>query len=333
MQSSPQNAIDAGERAAVASPGSRPKAEPRSYRGRWSEEDRAFDEAKAERAPIGHFHRTPRQNRLLAALDATDYGRLEQHLDFVEFPLGSVVCEARSTLDYVHFPTSGIVSHLYELEDGTAAELAVTGNEGLVGVAAFMGGTTTSRAVVRSAGSGYRLSAETMRKEFETTPMLRQLLLRYSQALITQMAQTAVCHCHHQLEQQLCRLLLQSLDRQTSNELTLTHEMVGNLLGVRRESVTAVAGKLQAAQLIRYHRGRVAVLNRAELETRVCECYKAVKVELDRLLPRASLAGSDATTQVVISRQFIGDANAPSRPQRNPVHRGAYPKGVTARAA
>ncbi len=228
---------------------------------------------------------SPRRNHLLAALPATDYDRLLPNLEAVDLPLGLVLYESGGTLAYVYFPTDSIISLLYVMEDGASAEIAVTGFEGLVGIALFMGGETTpSRAVVQSAGSGYRLKAELLKREFVTGGALQHLALRYTQALITQMAQTAVCNRHHSVEQQLCRWLLLSLDRLASNELVMTQELIANMLGVRREGVTEAAGRLQKAGLIRYTRGHIVVLDRSRLETRVCECYAVVKKEYDRLL-------------------------------------------------
>jgi len=199
------------------------------------------------------------------------------------------VYEAGGTQGYVYFPLDSIVSLLYVMEDGSSAEIAVSGNEGLVGISLFMGGETTpSRAVVQSAGHGYRLSAAVLKREFERGGDLQHLLLRYTQALITQMAQTAVCNRHHALEQQLCRWLLLSLDRLPANELVMTQELIANMLGVRREGVTEAAGKLQKARLINYSRGHITVLNRPKLEARVCECYAVVKREYDRLIPFAA---------------------------------------------
>jgi len=230
----------------------------------------------------------PRANRLLAALPDAEYQALLPSLEPVPMPLGMAVYESGAKQGYVYFPTTCIVSLLYVLADGASAEIAITGNEGLVGIALFMGGETTpSRAVVQSAGHGYRLKAVVLKKEFESGGTLQHLLLRYTQALITQMTQTAVCNRHHAVDQQLCRWLLLSLDRLPSNELVMTQELIANMLGVRREGVTAAAGKLQAEGLIRYSRGRITVLDRAKLEARVCECYAVVKKEYDRLLPQA----------------------------------------------
>ena len=226
---------------------------------------------------------TPKQNHLLAALPAADYERLLPHLELVPLPLGWALYESGSAQGYEYFPTTGIVSLLYVMEDGSSAEIAVVGDEGVVGM--FMGGETTpSRALVQSAGYGYRLKANVLKGEFERGGPLQHLLLRYTQALITQMAQTAVCNRHHSVEQQLCRWLLLSLDRLPSNELTMTQELIANMLGVRREGVTEAAGHLQAAGLIHYSRGKITVLDRPKLEARVCECYAVVKREYDRLL-------------------------------------------------
>jgi CRP-like cAMP-binding protein len=231
---------------------------------------------------------TPKDNQLLAALPEQDYRALLPFLEPVALPLAMALYESGGVQGYVYFPTSGIVSLLYVLENGSSAEIAVTGCEGLVGIALFMGGETTpSRAVVQSAGHGYRLRGEVLKKEFETGRALQHLLLRYTQALITQMTQTAVCNRHHAVDQQLCRWLLLSLDRLPTNQLVMTQELIANMLGVRREGVTEAAGKLQAEGLIHYSRGRITVLDRAQLEARVCECYAVVKKEYDRLLPEA----------------------------------------------
>ena len=228
----------------------------------------------------------PKQNHLLAALPAAAYERLLPHLEPIALPLGMVVFESGSKLRHLYFPASGIVSLLYAMEDGASTEIAVIGNEGVVGIALFMGGESTpSRAVVQSAGHGFRLKATVLKTEFERGGSLQYLLLRYTQALIAQMTQTAVCNRHHSVDQQLCRWLLLSLDRLPSNELAMTQELIANMLGVRREGVTEAAGKLQAAGLIRYSRGHITVLDRPKLEKRVCECYAVVKKEMDRLLP------------------------------------------------
>jgi len=200
--------------------------------------------------------------------------------------LGDVLYESGAHLRYVYFPTTSIISLLYVMEDGASAEIAIVGNEGLLGISLFMGGNTTpSRAVVQSAGMAYRLKADLLKTEFARFGPTMHLLLRYTQALITQMAQTAVCNRHHSLDQQLCRWLLLSLDRLQTNDLSMTQELIANMLGVRREGVTEAAGKLQAAKLIRYSRGRITVLDRGGLEARTCECYRVVKTEYDRLLP------------------------------------------------
>ncbi|MGO4704006.1 Crp/Fnr family transcriptional regulator [Dyella sp. 2RAB6] len=228
----------------------------------------------------------PRQNRLLAALPEAELKRWLPHLEPVEMSLGKVLYESGSRLAHVYFPTTSIVSLLYVMEDGASAEIAVVGNEGIVGISLFMGGESTpSRALVQSAGQGYRLKADLMLQEFGRAGAVMHLLLRYTQALITQMAQTAVCNRHHSLDQQLCRWLLLSLDRLHSKELVMTQELIANMLGVRREGVTEAAGNLQQAGLIRYQRGHITVLDREQLERRTCECYAVVKKEYDRLLP------------------------------------------------
>ena len=228
---------------------------------------------------------SPTQNHLLAALPAAEFERLSPHLEPIPMPLGEVLYESGAQLHHVYFPTTAIVSLLYVLEDGASAEIAVVGNEGILGISLFMGGDTTpSRAVVQSAGHGYRLKAERLKQEFNRAGPVLRLLLRYTQALITQMTQTAVCNRHHSIEQQLCRWLLLSLDRLSSDSLTMTQELIANMLGVRREGVTEAAGKLQRAGLIRYSRGRIEVLDRPGLEKAVCECYAVVKKEYDRLL-------------------------------------------------
>jgi len=229
---------------------------------------------------------SPKDNRLLAALPSDGYDALLPFLERLTMPLGSSVYESGGTQGHVYFPTTSIVSMLYVLADGASAEIAVTGNEGLVRIALFMGGETTlSRAVVQSAGEGYRLRADVLKKQFDRGGALQHLLLRFTQALITQMTQTAVCNRHHSVDQQLCRWLLLSLDRLPGTELVMTQEMIANMLGVRREGVTEAAGKLQAKGLITYSRGRITVPDRRPLEARVCECYAVVKKEYDRLLP------------------------------------------------
>jgi len=229
-----------------------------------------------------------RDNLLLAALPEQELARWLPDLEPVELPLGTVLYESGGRLGHVYFPTSAIVSLLYVLEDGGSAEIAVVGHEGLIGVSLFMGGETTpSRAVVQSAGQALRLKASLMMTEFNRAGEVMHLLLRYTQALLTQMSQTAVCNRHHSLDQQLCRWLLLSLDRLRSNELVMTQELIANMLGVRREGVTEAAGHLQEAGLIQYRRGHITVLDRAGLEQRTCECYAVVKREYDRLLPRS----------------------------------------------
>jgi CRP-like cAMP-binding protein len=236
-------------------------------------------------------HHSPNQNHLLAALPIEEFERLAPRLELVAMPLGEVLYESGGPLRHVYFPTTSIVSLLYVMQDGASAEIAVVGNEGLLGVSLFMGGETTpSRAVVQSNGHGYRLEGQLLKDEFNRAGPLLRLLLRYTQALITQMSQTAVCNRHHSLQQQLCRWLLLSLDRLPGNTLTMTQELISNMLGVRREGVTEAARNLQAGGLIRYSRGRIEVLDRPGLERSVCECYGVVKLEFDRLLgdiPRA----------------------------------------------
>jgi len=228
---------------------------------------------------------SPRQNHLLAHLPADEFERLLPDLELVALPLGESLSEPGIQMRHVFFPTTAIVSLLYVMEDGASAEIAVVGNEGVVGVSLFMGGeTTTSRAVVQSAGHAYRLKGSLMKGAFCRCGPMQLLLLRYTQALLTQMAQTAVCNRHHSVDQQLCRWLLLSLDRLPTNQLTMTQELIANMLGVRREGVTEAAGRLQQAGLISYHRGHITVLDRVGLEARVCECYAVVKRETDRLL-------------------------------------------------
>ena len=228
----------------------------------------------------------PTQNHLLAALPAVEWQRWRPQLERVELPLSQVLYESGGTLSHVYFPTTALVSLLYVMENGASAEIAVVGNEGIVGISLFMGGDSTpSRAVVQSAGQGFRLKAQIMKDEFNRAGPVLHLLLRYTQALITQMAQTAVCNRHHSLDQQLCRWLLLSLDRLHDNELVMTQELIANMLGVRREGVTESALKLAQDGLIRYARGRISVLDRPALERRTCECYAVVKREYDRLLP------------------------------------------------
>jgi len=226
------------------------------------------------------------KNHLLAALPHAEWQRWLPLLEPVDLPLGEVLYESGVTLSHVYFPTTAIISVLYVMENGASAEIAVVGNEGIVGVSLFMGGgSTPSRAVVQSAGKGFRLKAQLMKQEFNRAGPVLHLLLRYTQALITQMSQTAVCNRHHSLDEQLCRWLLLSLDRLEGNQLVMTQELIANMLGVRREGVTEGAVKLQHAGLIQYARGHITVLDRAALEQRSCECYAVVKKEYDRLLP------------------------------------------------
>ncbi|MEY2688404.1 MAG: hypothetical protein RL375_2602 [Pseudomonadota bacterium] len=231
-------------------------------------------------------HTDPTRNHLLSALPQDELARWLPHLEWVDLPLGHVMYESGRPLSHVYFPTTAIISLLYVMEDGASAEIAVVGNEGVVGISLFMGGETTpSRAVVQSAGEGWRLSSSDVKVAFERAGPVMHLLLRYTQALITQMAQTAVCNRHHSLDQQLCRWLLLSLDRLPGNDLVMTQELIANMLGVRREGVTEGAMRLQRLGLIRYARGRITVLDRPGLEARTCECYSVVRKEYDRLLP------------------------------------------------
>jgi CRP-like cAMP-binding protein len=228
---------------------------------------------------------SPRQNHLLAALPPSEFARIEPHLELVTMSLGDVLYESGGQLKHVYFPTDSIVSLLYVMENGASAEIAVVGNEGILGISLFMGGETTpSRAVVQSKGSSYRMPAQHLKLEFNRAGPMMHLLLRYTQALITQMSQTAVCNRHHSVDQQLCRWLLLSLDRLATDELTMTQELIANMLGVRREGVTEAAGKLRDLGIIQYSRGHIKVLDRPKLEQHVCECYAVVKKEFDRLL-------------------------------------------------
>ena len=235
---------------------------------------------------VNTFAPDRKANHLLAALPDAEWQRWLPELQSVDMPLGQVLYESGTTLGHVYFPTTSIVSLLYVMENGSSAEIAVVGNEGIVGISLFMGGgSTPSRAVVQSAGAGLQLDAKALKSEFDQNGPVLHLLLRYTQALITQMAQTAVCNRHHTLDQQLCRWLLLSLDRLEGNELAMTQELIANMLGGRREGVTEAALNLQRVGLIRYARGRISVLDRAGLEKRTCECYAVVKTEYDRLLP------------------------------------------------
>jgi CRP-like cAMP-binding protein len=245
-----------------------------------------YGEVNFPRSFVSAIPANPRMNQLLAALPESEWLRWQSHLELINMPLGQVLYEPGATLSHVYFPTDSIVSLLYVMENGASAEIAVVGNEGIVGISLFMGGESTpSRAVVQSAGDGFRVRAQMMKDEFNRAGPVLHLFLRYTQALITQMAQTAVCNRHHSLDQQLCRWLLLSLDRLSGNELVMTQELIANMLGVRREGVTEGALKLQQDGLIRYARGRITVLDRSGLERRTCECYTVVKREYDRLLP------------------------------------------------
>ena len=231
------------------------------------------------------LHHNPNQNHLLAALPDAEFERLAPHLELVPLLLGDVLVESGAKLSYLYFPTSAIISLHYLLENGGSSEIAGVGNEGVLGVSLFMGGESTpSRAVVQTGGFGYRIAASLLMEEFNRSGHLMRLLLRYTQALLTQMSQTAVCNRHHSVEQQLCRWLLLTLDRLPTNELTMTQELIANMLGVRREGVTEAAGRLQGYGFISYRRGHITVLNRKGLEGDVCECYGVVKKEFARLL-------------------------------------------------
>ncbi len=240
--------------------------------------------------PTQHF---PKQNSLLAALPKESYARLKDDFELVAMPLGWVLYESGGKLAHAYFPISSIVSLLYVTIDGASSEIAVAGSEGLVGVSLFMGGhRTTNRAVVQSAGHGYRLNAKAARREFSLGGVFQKLLLRYTQSLLTQMGQTSVCNRHHTIDQQLCRWLLLSMDRVVGDELVMTQELIADMLGVRREGVTHAAGKLQAARLISYSRGRITLLDRPGMEARVCECYSVVRQEYDRLMGASVPAGA-----------------------------------------
>jgi len=235
---------------------------------------------------------SPDQNRLLAALPTAEFEHIAPHLEWIALPLGEVLYESGGQLQYVYFPTTAIVSLHYVMENGASSEIAGVGKEGIVGTSLFMGGNTTpSRVIVSTGGHGYRLKARVLLEEFHRAEgrragILQHLLLRYTQALLTQISQTAVCNRHHSVQQQLCRWLLQTLDRAPSNELTITQELIAGLLGVRREGITEAAGHLQQAGCINYRRGHITVLDRQGLESRACECYAVVKKEHDRLLPK-----------------------------------------------
>ena len=247
------------------------------------------------REPVVALQQTPRDNHLLAALPDVDYARLLPHLELIDFPLGNVLYEPGSQLRHVYFPTSSIISLLYVMKDGGSAEIAVVGNDGIIGIALFLGGgTTPSRAVVQNAGSAYRLKEPLFLEEFRRHGELERLLLLYTQALVTQMVQTAVCNRHHPVDQQFCRWLLLSLDRLPSNELIMTQELIANMLGLSVDDVIPLASEVQALDLITYMRGQITVIDRPGLEQRSCECYAVVKQETDRLLPqkgRVSIVG------------------------------------------
>jgi len=229
---------------------------------------------------------SPKQNRLLAALPDEDFQQIAKQLEQVSLPLGKSIYESGDQLEHIYFPINCILSLLYVMKNGASAEIAVAGNEGLVGIALFMGGgSTPSRAVVQSAGQSYRMKGALLKQKFDQSHALQVCLLRFTQALITQMSQTAVCNRHHSVDQQLCRWLLLSLDRLASNRLEMTQELIANMLGVRREGVTEAAGKLQAKGIIQYSRGHITILDRPALESQVCECYQVVKTEYERLLP------------------------------------------------
>jgi CRP-like cAMP-binding protein len=256
----------------------------------------------------------PRQNRLFAALSENACMRLMPYLELVQLPVGNVLYESGMPMRHGYFPTTAIVSLLYVMEDGRSSEIAIIGNDGVVGISLFTGGETTPhRAVVQSAGYAYRLNSSVVKEEFRRDGPTQRLLLRYLQALLTQMAQTAVCNRHHSLDQQLCRRLLSILDRSPSNELVMTQELIAGMLGVRREGVTEAAGKLQKAGLIAYNRGHITVLDRASVETRACECYAVLRNESDRLLPRVDTEISQfATAGKLPSRNAVSSCCSPS---------------------
>ena len=234
---------------------------------------------------IASARHTPHQNHLLASLPAEIFERLSPHLELVQMPLGAVICESGGQLQHVYFPTTAIISLHYVMEDGASAEIAGVGNEGVLGISLFMGGNNTPcQATVQTGGYGYRLKVKLLMEEFDRAGPMMHMLLRYTQALMTQMSQTAACNRHHSVEQQLCRWLLLTLDRLPSNELTMTQELIAGMLGVRREGITETAGNLQREGLISYRRGHITVLDRTGLESHACECYGVVKKEFHRLL-------------------------------------------------
>ena len=256
----------------------------------------------------------PQANHLLAALPGTEFQRLMPHLERMTMPLGQVLCEPGVTPDHVYFPTSAIITLLHLTEEGESTEIAIVGNDGMVGIAQFMGGGfSTTRAVVEGAGEGFRLNAETFKQVFNRPGPAMALLMRYTQALIAQMAQTAVCNRHHSVDQQICRLLLQSLDRLQGSEVVITQELIATLLGVRRESVTDRARRLQRAGLIRYSRGHVHVLDRDGIEQRSCECYAVVKREYQRLLPESRRETTDGAEGLFQRHSFPGVSGSPPR--------------------
>jgi CRP-like cAMP-binding protein len=245
------------------------------------------------------------QNHLLSEVPADVQHRIYPHLEWVELPLGKVLYESGDTLRYVYFPTDAIVSLLYVMESGASAEISVIGNDGMVGVSLFMGGdSTTNRAVVQSAGGAYRLSSQRLKDEFNRHGAFLNLMLRYTQSLITQMSQTAVCNRHHSIDQQLCRWLLLSLDRLPSNQLVMTQELIANMLGVRREGVTDAAGRLQRLGAIEYCRGHITILDRPLLEQMCCECYAVVRKETDRLLPLVEHSGAEPKANPAQHKEF-----------------------------
>jgi CRP-like cAMP-binding protein len=250
---------------------------------------------QASQQPSASSAHSPTHNDLINALSPEVQQRILPHLELVAMPLGKVLYESGDVLRYVYFPIDCIVSMLYVMENGSSAEISVVGHDGLIGIALFMGGeSTTSRAIVQSAGWGYRLLGQRMKDEFNRHGELLHLMLRYSQALITQMAQTAVCNRHHSIDQQLCRWLLLSLDRLKDNHLVMTQELIANMLGVRREGVTEAAGRLHKQGVIDYSRGHIIVTNRPKLKTLSCECYAVVKTETDRLLQFSNLTGDNS---------------------------------------